>query len=158
MGVKEGEKVLAADTASAQKLLPGLVEKAARDRAAVEEIEKQEIGAINYRIEQARLQSRKLDFQAQEIPGRDLTAARALISKTIAEQKALFQAKTEELQQTLEAAATTYVAFKAGDGREKEVRSLDIYRTYPANQLGWWGRLLVNRTPRAGSFPPSSAR
>ena len=143
VGVKEGEKILAADSASAQRLLPGLVEKAARDRAAVEKIEKQEIGAINYRIEQARLQSRKLDFQAQEHPGHDLNAARALISKTTAEQKALFQAKTEELQKALEAAATTYVAFKAGDGREKEVRSLDIYRAYPANQLGWWGRLSV---------------
>ena len=143
VAVKEGEKVLAPDPASVQKMLPDLVAKAARDRAALEKIEKHEIGAINYRIEQARLTGRKLDFQARENPGRDLTAERAQVDKTLAEQQALFKAKTEELQKALEASATTFVTWKAADGREKELRSLDIYRAYPANQLGWLGRVSV---------------
>ena len=141
--MKEGEQVLAPDTAAVQKLLPDLVAKAARDRAALEKIEKHEIGAINYRIEQARLAGRKLDFQAKESPGRDLAGERAQVDSRIAEQKALFKAKTEELQKALEASATTFVTFKVADGREKELRSLDIYRAYPANQLGWFSRLSV---------------
>jgi phosphate transport system permease protein len=35
------------------------------------------------------------------------------------------------------------VTFRAADGREKELRALDIYRAYPANRLSWLGRLGV---------------
>lgn len=141
--VKEGEKSLASDTVSAQKLLPELLGKAERDRAGAFRIEKHEIGEINYRIEQERLRARKLDFTARANPGRDLARERAEVERATTEHKARFQAKTEELQKLMETAGTTYVTFKTADGGEKEMRSLDIYRAYPANQLGWFDRLSV---------------
>jgi phosphate transport system permease protein len=141
--VKEGERTLAADTAAARAALPGLIEKAERDRAAIETIEKHEIGGINYRIEQARLESRRLDLVARGEPGRDLTRERAAVEKTTAEQQAQFQAKTTELAALMEKAGTTYVTFRTAEGGSKELRSLDIYRAYPANELGTAGRLAV---------------
>jgi phosphate transport system permease protein len=139
--VKEGEKELARGGEAVGKLLPELVARARRDRGAIRKIEKDEIGEINYRIERARLEGRKLDLLARENPGRDLSRDRVQVERATAEQKALFQRKTEELSKLIETAATTYVTFKTADGREKEMRSLDIYRAYPANELSWLGRL-----------------
>src|SRR4029453_13107733 len=81
VSIKAGDKTLAADTAAAEGFLPALLVKARRDRRALEKIEKHEIGEINYRIEQARLERRELDFVAQKDPGRDLSAERARIEK-----------------------------------------------------------------------------
>ncbi len=139
VSVKHGDKVVAEGAAAAQAL-PDLVARAAADRKAVERIEKHEIGEINYRIEQGRLAARRLELDAAS---RDVSAQLSQIVGETAEGQAAFQKKTEELAQLLERVAGSYVTFRSADGREKELRSLDIYRAYPANQLGWFGRLRV---------------
>jgi phosphate transport system permease protein len=141
--VKQGDKNLAEGPEAVQKLLPDLLSRARRDRASVSKLEKDEIGDINYAIEKARLEGRRLDLVARQDPGRDLAKERAAVEKATTDQKALFQTKTDELQKLLETAGSTYVTFKAADGKEKELRSLDIYRAYPANQLDWFGRMGV---------------
>ena len=143
VAVKEGDRTLAADTAAAEQALPDLIRKAERDRHAIETIEKHEIGGINYRIEKARLESRRLDLVARTEPGRDLSRERSAVETTTAEQQALFQAKTAELATLMEKAGTTFVSFRTADGATKDLRSLEIYRAYPANELGWFGRLGV---------------
>jgi phosphate transport system permease protein len=139
---REGQE-LAAGPEAVAAALPDLVRQAARDRAAIERIEKGEIGDINYRIEQARLRTRRLELQAAKDPGRDVSREREAVEKAAAEQKALYEKKTEELAALLERAATTYLTVKAADGQEKQLRTLDIYRAYPANQLMWAARLGV---------------
>jgi phosphate transport system permease protein len=141
VAVKDGERTT--DAAAARQALPGLIEKAERDRHAVETIEKHEIGGINYRIEKARLEGRRLDLVAQREPGRDLTREREALAKTTAEQQALFDAKAAELRALMEKAGTTFVTFQSAEGGVKELRSLDIFRAYPANELSWLGRLRV---------------
>jgi phosphate transport system permease protein len=143
VSVKEGERVVAADTAAARQALPALIDEAERDRHAIERIEKHEIGAINYRIEQARLEDRRLDLAAREEPGRDLSRERAAIRETTAAQQALFEVKTRELAALMEKATARSVSFRTAEGGSKELRVLDIYRAYPANELGWGGRLGV---------------
>ncbi len=141
--VKQDEKVVAEGPDAVERLLPELIAKAHGDRAAIEKIEKDEIGAINYRIEKERLRARKLDLQARENAGRDLSKERAEVEKTTEEQGALFAARTEELSKLMATAGSTYVTFKAADGAEKDLRALDIYRVYPANRLSILGRLGV---------------
>jgi phosphate transport system permease protein len=141
--VKQGDKSLAEGPEAVGQLLPGLVSRARGDRKLVSKIEKNDIGDINYAIEKARLEGRRLDLIARQDPGRDLSKERAVVEKATADKKAAFQAKTDELQKLLETAGSTFVTFKAADGTEKELRSLDIYRAYPANQLGWLGRMGV---------------
>jgi DNA-binding response OmpR family regulator len=104
---------------AARQALPGLIEAAERDRRAVERIETHEIGAINHRIEQARLEDRRLDLIAGEDPGRDLSRERAAGRKAAAEQKLLFDAKTAQLAELMAEAGTTSVVFetaRAGPG------------------------------------------
>jgi phosphate transport system permease protein len=141
--VKDGDLVRAEGPQAVGRALPGLIEKAARDRAATSKIEKDEIGEINHRIERARLRARELDLVARRDPGRDLSGPRAEIERTTAEQKGLFRRKTDELARLMESAGTTSVTFETADGQEKELRALDIYRAYPANVLSWAGRLAV---------------
>ena len=143
LAAKDGERVLAADSEATQRLLPELIARAARDRAAVERIEKDEIGEINRRIEEARLAGRKLDLLQRREPGRDVARERAELERVTAEQQALFERKAAELQALLDTSATTFVTFRTADGAEKELRSLDLYRAYPANRLSFPGRLSV---------------
>jgi phosphate transport system permease protein len=133
--VKDRDKDIASGPEAVGRALPALLEKARADRAALKKIEKGEIGAINYRIEQARLESRKLDALQRRSPDRDLREERAAIRRIEDEEKALYQAKQEEIARLMETAASATVTFKAADGREKEMRALDLYRAYPANAL-----------------------
>jgi phosphate transport system permease protein len=150
--IKDGEKEVASGPETVAAALPLLVRQAKRDRAAIETIEKDEIGDINYRIEKARLGGRRLELAARADPGRDLSRERAEIEKTTAEQQALYENKTQELATLMERAAATYVTVKTADGQEKELRALDIYRAYPANRLSWVGRLGVYSSRLWGFF------
>ena len=63
--VLEGDKEVASGPAAASAL-PGLVEKAERDRREVTALEKDEIGSVNYAIERIRLQRRRLDYRERQ--------------------------------------------------------------------------------------------
>ena len=105
--LKRGERVLASGPEAVAAALPGLLEQARRDRAAIQAIEKDGIGEINYRIEQARLRTRRLDFDAQRSPGLDVSAERARIARIEAEEKTRYQAKQAELEVLVQQAAAT---------------------------------------------------
>jgi len=141
--LKEAGQQKAEGPAAVSALLPSLVEKAARDRKALARIEKGEIGDINATIERGRLQIRKLDYLAKVEPSRDRQAERDRVTKATADAEALYKTKQLELATMLEGMANTLVTFKTADGTEKELRSLDIYRAYPANDLGRLGRASV---------------
>jgi phosphate transport system permease protein len=70
------------------------------------------------------------------------TERRRLEAATTAQQ-ASYKVELEQLDKLLQTAATTYVTFKTADGREKELRSLDIYRAYAANELSSLRRALI---------------
>jgi phosphate transport system permease protein len=141
--LKQGDKELARGPEAVGPALVPLINAAAADRAAIKKIEKDEIGGINYKIEQARLRIRKLDFQKKQDPGRDQTAARAEIEREIAEQRALYGQKQEMLSKIVEGAAATVLTLRSVDGKEKELHTLDIYRAYAANGLSWPSRARV---------------
>jgi phosphate transport system permease protein len=140
--VLDGEKELATGAAVAG-LLPGLVEKAVRDRNAVRAIEKNEIGAVNYAIERIRLQRRKLDYREKNDPSRDLSAARQTLATQEEAEKARYAELEQRLAKEMSSAGSTRVVLRTVDGQEKELRTLDIYRAYPANALSWAGRASV---------------
>jgi phosphate transport system permease protein len=137
----EGDKEVATGGGVAAAL-PALVEKAADDRDRIRDIEKDEIGAVNYALERIRLQRRKLDYREQRGAG-DHTAERRKLDEREKEQKARYAELTEKLTKAAEEAARTSVVFRTVDGQEKELRALDIYRAYPANELSWPGRAAV---------------
>jgi phosphate transport system permease protein len=117
--------------------------KAARDRKALRAIERDEIGEINYRIEQARLDLRKVELEAARREGGDVAARRAEIERRIAEQQERFRIKQEALQRLVETTSRSFLTVAAVDGQEKELRTLDVFRAFRPNRLTTWGRVKV---------------
>src|SRR2546428_773055 len=114
--LREGETVRARGPEAIGPLLPALLGKAERDRAAIARIEKGEIGEINYRIEQFRLLDRKLDFEARRDPALDQGRERDRIRRAVEEQKALYATKQEELGRIVELAAPATLTVQIAGG------------------------------------------
>jgi phosphate transport system permease protein len=119
--IKRGDQVVAEGSVAAWQALIPLVERAEGDRAALRKIEKDEIGAINYRIEQARLKRRPADPDLQR----------------------QYEAKQQELAKLVEETSQTFVTFATASGEEKEIRTLDVFRVFPPNSLSVVGRVRV---------------
>jgi len=117
--------------------------RAQRDRKALRKIERDEIGEINYRIEQGRLGLRKLDLEASRGKGGDLAARRTALERRIAEQQERYRQKQEELQGLVASTSRSFLTVATADGQEKELRTLDVFRAFRSNRLTFWGRLRV---------------
>ena len=141
--IMEGDKEVARGPDAVRARLPELVAKAERDRAAVKALEKNEIGAVNYKLERIRLERRKLEYREKQEVGRDFSADKQKLDKREVEQKADYARLEEKLAKQMEGAAATRVTFRTVDGQEKELRALDVYRAYPANELSWPRRARV---------------
>ena len=137
-----GQEIASGPEAVAVRL-PALVAEAARDRAAIRKVEKDDIGTVNYRLERVRLDRRRLDYRQKQDPPRDFSAERRSLDEREAEQKTRYAELEEKLTKQMESVAGTSVTFRTVDGKEKELRALDIYRAYPANELAWPGRARV---------------
>ncbi len=138
--ITEGDREVASDEAATRKRLPALIEKAASDRETIKSLEKDEIGGVNYEIERLRLRTRKLDYLEREDSSKDFASERARIQEMEEALQAQYAELEGKLASVMESAAGTRVLFRTVDGQEKELRSLDIYRAYPANELSVFGR------------------
>ena len=141
--ISEGGQEIASGPEAVAVRLPALVAEAARDRAAIRKVEKDDIGTVNYRLERVRLDRRRLDYRQKRDPSRDFSAERRSLDEREAEQKTRYAELEEKLTKQMESVAGTSVTFRTVDGKEKELRALDIYRAYPANELAWPGRARV---------------
>ncbi len=141
--INESGRELAASPAAVADLLGSRLKIADNDRATIRRLEKDEIGAINMRIERARLLAKTLDAQA--------LAERDRLNATVAAQQQLYATKQEELAKVVEKAAAATLVLRAASGEEKELRLLDVYRAYPANTLSWFQRVSIY-AGRLGGF------
>jgi phosphate transport system permease protein len=139
----DGTQVIASGSGEVRGHLPELVKKAARDRAALKTLERDELGGVNHQIEQKRLAMRRLDLEAQRTPGTDVTARKAAIEQETTALQAEYGRLEERLGQVRDEAEHTRVTLKAADGAEKELPVLDLFRVYPANELSRWQRAKV---------------
>ncbi|MDQ3069447.1 MAG: phosphate ABC transporter permease PstA [Acidobacteriota bacterium] len=140
--ISAGDRTIASGSAAVLPLLPSLVDRAANDRAQIRRLERDELGAVNARIEQQRLALRALDLDAQR--GDTGTAARrAAIAERTSALERDYAALEQALMQVTDAASRVRVTLQAADGTEKELPALDLYRAYPANTLSTAGRARV---------------
>jgi phosphate transport system permease protein len=139
----EGERSIAAGSEATLAALPALVAKAHADRRAIREIERDRLGAVNYRIEQLRLELRRLELEAQRAPGLDISASRVALEQQVTSLKEQYAALEQDLATVRDAASRTLVTLRAADGAEKQLPTIELYRVYAANQLAWWQRARV---------------
>jgi phosphate transport system permease protein len=136
--LKRGDQVIAEGSAATWPALIPLVNRGAEDRAALRRIEKDQIGAINYRIEQERLKARSLELAGKADP-----SARAAVESRVAEYQRQYEAKQQELAQLVERTSQTFVTFATASGEEKDIRTLDVFRVFPPNSLSTFGRARI---------------
>jgi phosphate transport system permease protein len=139
----DGGRVVAQGSEDVWKAVQPYLAKASRDRSALRDIERDDIGAINYRIEQARLGIRELEIEKARDPGKDVSARRAELEKRIAEQQERYRVKQEELERLVQATTQSVLTVAAVDGQEKDLRTLDVFRAFRPNRLTTWGRVEV---------------
>ena len=116
--------------------------RAAHDRKVLRKLERDEIGAINHGIEQARLDLRKLELEATR-GGKDIAARKAEIERRVAEQQEQFRIKQEALQRLVEDTSRAFLTVSTADHQEKEIRTVDVFRAFRPNRLTAFGRLRV---------------
>jgi phosphate transport system permease protein len=118
------------------------VAKAATRRARITDLERNEMGAVNYMLEKERLALRKIALvHGKKSP----EYARAEEQSTIAA-KELGSRREELAKQAVvvkERDARYKVVLEDVAGREKELKLSEIVRLYPANALDFWGRVGV---------------
>ncbi|MEI6666695.1 MAG: phosphate ABC transporter permease PstA [Acidobacteriota bacterium] len=129
--VTDGTRDVATGSGPGWDALEPLLDQASRDRAAIRRLERDEIGAINARLEQTRL---ALKTQP---------AARAGLERDAAALTAQYSLLEQRLGQQTDEAGRTRVTVKVADGREKDLATLDVFRAYRANQLTTTGRAAV---------------
>ena len=113
-----------------------LIEQAAADRHRIRVIERDEIGAINARLEAERLVVRRLELRSDAAAAAD----RAVSAARVAELEKAYAATESRLGDAIAEASRHRVVVAAADGAEKELATLDIYRAYRANELSFAGR------------------
>jgi phosphate transport system permease protein len=116
---------------------------AALERVAqVEHLRKKELGRINDRRNDARLQVAKAEMRPGSSPS-EVEAARAEEQRVI-ESTAPAEQRIKEEIASLEAENAKYqLKLETADGQEKLLPLSVIVRAYPANRLGFWGKLGV---------------
>jgi phosphate transport system permease protein len=140
--LKEGDT----EVASGFGLLGALEDRIAqahRDRDKIRELEGDEMGDLNRQLEMIRLEQRGLDMAGGGQDPAALEAKRRHLAERSAALEERYLQKQQELEALVERASRPRVTFATADGQEKELRLLDVFRVYPANALGWFGRARI---------------
>lgn len=105
-------------------------------------IERHEIGALNRKIERARLKVREAEIEHGTGSPEHAEASRAAEDLAASLQPAFASLQTR-LDELREEDARYRIALTTADGQTKELAISEIVRAYPANRLGFFGKLGV---------------
>jgi phosphate transport system permease protein len=137
MALTAGDRDLAAGPDAVWAALETLIAKAARDRARIRALERDDIGRINFEIDRLRLELHAL--------GRGATAAATTRIDSIGAELARLDdeyRKWEQQLATLRADATKVrVTLAAVSGARVGLQTLDIFRAYRPNRIGMLERV-----------------
>ena len=140
VSLEVGDTTVATGSRAVLDALPPLIERAAEDRAEIQHLERDRIGEVNRRMEELRLQGRRLE--ARGAAGAGQPAAGAL-ERQLAALQAQYTSLEARRDQVVTAASAPRVTLKAADGTEKDLPVLDVFRLYRPNALDTWGRVRV---------------
>jgi phosphate transport system permease protein len=141
--VSRGDEVIAEGPVAAWAALQPLITQAEHDRAELRTLERDEVGGINYQIEQQRLALRRLQARAAAQGAASVESERRAVEQRIEELHAVYTKLEEQLVARRAAASDTRVTLASAAGEEMELPTLDIFRAYEANQLSTMGRARV---------------
>lgn len=124
------------------KILGREQDAAARRRERIREVERTDIGAVNYYLEKERLKLRKTGLES----GQDSPEYKQALIKFKSESEKLesqYQDLAKEASLIKERDEKYTISLADAAGREKTIKLSDIVRFYPANNLSWTQKLGV---------------
>src|SRR5690606_42097717 len=112
--------------------LQSRLERALKIRAEITDIEKGEIGSINYSMERLRLEQRRMELENRLTPQMqaEFEAQRAALDTQYAQLQ-------ERLTQLYQQVGRDQIVLEAMDGRQVEIPLAVIVRTFQPNDMTW---------------------
>ncbi len=133
--VKEQGKVVA-EGESAWPELQRRLERVGNIYSQIQKIQKDEIGAINYRMERLRLKGRKMELEGDNTP-----QALAAIAAERAELDASYQVLQKQLNELYSRVQRDSVAVEVMDGQLVELPMDKVVRAYRPNAMSFFDKL-----------------
>ncbi len=134
--IETGGSTIKGEDREAFKSLQELISRANKISEEITEIEKGEIGDINYNIEKLRLKIRSIELSGKENP----TAIAKLKSKIKAEE-AKYRQKEENLNELYGQLRADSVVMRSVEGEEKTLHAGLIVRAFKPNSMGFFAKL-----------------
>jgi len=117
--LRRGDQVIARGAAAVAKAFGPLHEKKVEERERIEDLEKGEIGDVNYEIERLRLAERKLDFE--HLPAAERQRRKAEIGRELAVRQARYEELAARLSKMREAFQADTLVMRTAAGESKEM-------------------------------------
>lgn len=132
--LRRGGEVLAAGPEAAWKAFGPLHEKKKEELEAIEALEKEEIGDVNYAIERLRLDLRKLEIANLSAAGKRRREAE--IARELAEREAEYQALADRLSRMREQFQAETLVMRTAGGETKEMPVGTVVHAIRPNDMG----------------------
>jgi phosphate transport system permease protein len=137
--LRRGEQVLASGPEASWRAFGPLHERKEREREAIRDLEKGEIGDVNLEIEELRLAARRLELD--EPSESERSRRQGAIDRALAEREAEYERLASTLFARREELGAETVVMEAADGTRKEIAVGAIVRAIRPNELGVGGKL-----------------
>jgi phosphate transport system permease protein len=132
--LRRGGAVLAAGPEAVWKAFGPLHEKKAEELAAIEDLERGEIGDVNYEIESLRLDLKKLDLENP--PAAEKRRREAGIARELAEREAEYQGLADRLSRMREQFQAETLVMRTAEGETKEMPVGTVVHAIRPNDMG----------------------
>lgn len=136
-GIYAGDQLLAAGGEEGWQALQPLLAVSAERWQRIDELERDEIGELNYSMEDLRLEIRRLELEDAPSEQKERAAEQ---NAALWEQ---YEKLSERLVQMREENERVEVAVSLAGGQERRIRVADIVRAYRPNDLGLLGKMAV---------------
>ena len=137
--LRQGDKLLAAGQDAVLRAFTPLHAQKLRELKEIEDLEKGEIGDINYEIERLRLAERRLELE--EIPAAERQRRKADLEREIAARQAEYDQLAARLAQRRERFQAETLVMRTADGETKEMPVGAVVRAIQPNAMGTFARL-----------------
>lgn len=137
--LRQGTTVLATGSEPVWNKIGPLLEQKDEQREAIRDLEKGEIGDINYEIEKLRLDLRRLELQ--DLPAAELERRKAEIDQEIAAREAEFQQLADRLSKMREELVAETLVMATANGEPQEIPVGAIVSATRPDDLGVLGKL-----------------
>lgn len=142
--VKEQGTVVAdagSDEAAAWSELEQRLARAQQLFDEIQRVERKEIGAINYQLEQLRLRGRKLELRAAELGAEKVAASQAEIEAERSVLQGEYEVLQTRLHQLYDEINRDSLSATTADGRSVEIPLAKVVHVYQPNAMGLFAKL-----------------